>query len=247
MKKLLRPTVVALREPLDRLLARHTSSRDLWRRRRSSEADFWRDWVQTGGSWWPEERAERLAPDSRLAGRIARLVDRVPQTEVSILDVGAGPLTSLGKHHPTKRLSITPVDPLAPKYDRMLDEAGIVPPARTIDCAGEEVADRFGPDAFSIAYARNALDHSADPLRVIRAMIEVARDFVLLEHERNEAEHQRYHGLHIWNFDLEDERFVIWNLRERHDVAERVGLSPEVELTSDGWLAVIFPIGEASP
>jgi hypothetical protein len=186
--------------------------------------------------------ADRLAVDTPLTGRIERLVERVPDAEVSILDVGAGPLTSLGKDHPTKRVSITAVDPLAPAYDRMLAEAGVTPPSRTIECRGEEVADRFGADSFSLAYARNSLDHSADPLRAIRAMIEVARYFVLLEHQRNEAERQRYRGLHMWNFDVSDERFVIWNLRERCDVGEQVGVVPEVELTPDGWVAVIFPL-----
>ncbi|MGH2809028.1 MAG: hypothetical protein ACRDKT_17325 [Actinomycetota bacterium] len=242
LKKLLAPSVRVARQPVDRLIATLSTPRRLWARRRATEVAFWKRWVQTRGDRWESDWIDRLRPDSELQPPIADLVSRVPSSEVSILDVGAGPLTILGKCHPTKRLSITAIDPLAAEYDRILSDAGIAPPVRTVYGMGEILTEQFGPDTFDIAYAQNALDHSFDPVEAIRGMTIVARHFVVLCHERNEAENERYRGMHNWNLDIQDGRFVIWNLRERHDVEARVGRRPDIREDVRGWITVTFDL-----
>ncbi len=152
---------------------------------------------------------------------ILEALDHIDAPDVRILDVGAGPATWLGKTHPGKRLHITAVDPLGADYDRLLDEAQLSPPARTLALAGEALRTEFAESSFDIAYARNALDHSADPLLIIRQMVAVVRPggFVLLRHFQNEAHVMSYEELHQWNFAAEGDRLLLWNERARIDVS----------------------------
>lgn len=200
----------------------------LWRGRLRSETDFWAGWLAgaPGTEQWRRDREERLDPDTEIRDALVREeIDRLPGEKVTILDVGAGPLTSLGYRHPAKTLSIVPVDPLAADYDRLLEEAGLEPPIRTIGVAGEALLERFDPGSFDIAYAANSLDHSADPLTIISNMVSLVRDggVVLLRHKRNEGESARYGGLHQWNFDAADGRLLLWNEAVEIDVGAALG------------------------
>jgi SAM-dependent methyltransferase len=85
---------------------------------------------------------------------------------------------------------------------------------------GEDLAARFPPASFDVAYARNAVDHSADPVAVLAAMAAVVRagGLVALRHYRNEADREHYAGLHGWNLDARDGALVIWRRGEEHRV-----------------------------
>lgn len=194
-----------------------------WRTRTSSEVDFWAAWLvgAPGTEQWASDRLSRLDPDAEVRDPVVRAeLERSQAGAVSILDVGAGPLTALGYRYPGKTLTIVPVDPLGDEYDRLLHDAGLEPPIRTIRVAGEALLEHFGPHRFDIAYATNALDHSADPFTIVSNMVEVVRPggVVLLRHKRNEGESARYGGLHQWNFDVVDERLLLWNSAVEIDV-----------------------------
>jgi len=187
-----------------------------WRTRKSSEVDFWAAWLvgAPGTEEWTSDRESRLAPDTQIRDPLVRAeLERNPAEEVSILDVGAGPVTSLGFRYPGKMLTIVPVAPLADEYERLLRDAGLDPPVRTIRVAGEALVEYFGSRSFDIAYAVNSLDHSADPFTIISNMVAVVRagGTVLLRHKRNEGESARYEGLHQWNFDVADDSLLLWN------------------------------------
>jgi SAM-dependent methyltransferase len=187
-----------------------------WRTRVSSEVDFWADWLAgaTGTEEWTKDRDLRLAHDTQIRDPLVRSeLEQNPADEISIVDVGAGPLTALGYRYPGKTLTIVPVDPLADEYGRLLRDAGLHPPIPTIRVAGEALVNHFGPRVFDIAYASNSLDHSADPLTIISNMVAVVRTggVVLLRHKRNEGESACYGGLHQWNFDVADDSLHLWN------------------------------------
>ncbi len=187
-----------------------------WRTRTRSEVDFWAAWLvgAPGTEEWASDRESRLDPDTEIRDPLVRdELERSPAGEISILDVGAGPVTRLGFRYPGKTLTIVAVDPLADEYERLLGDAGLEPPIRTSCVAGEELREHFGSRRFDIAYASNALDHSADPLLIISNMVAVVRPggVVLLRHKRNEGEQARYGGLHQWNFDVVDDRLLVWN------------------------------------
>jgi hypothetical protein len=209
-----------------------------WRRGKSSEVDFWADWLAgaPGTEQWASDREARLDPDTEIRDPLVREeLDRNPATEISILDVGAGPLTWLGFRYPGKTLTIVAVDPLADEYDRLLREAGVEPPVRTIRVAGEELLEHFGARRFDVAYATNALDHSADPFTIISNMVAVVRSggAVLLRHKRNEGQSARYGGLHQWNFDVVEERLILWNNAAEVDV----GSSLEGRAQTTAWIS----------
>ncbi len=190
--------------------------RAVWRARRSSEIDFWAAWLAgaPGTEEWADDRALRLVPETEIRDPFLRAeLDRIPAEEISILDVGAGPITKLGFRFPGKKLTIVPVDPLADEYDRLLRDAGLDPPIRTIRVTGEALLEYFGPGRFDIACATNSLDHSADPFRIISNMVDVVRTggLVLLEHKQNEGDSAHYGGLHQWNFDVDRDNLVLWN------------------------------------
>jgi SAM-dependent methyltransferase len=221
-----------------------------WRGRKKNEVDFWAGWLTgaPGTEQWMDDREERLNPETEIRDPVVRKeLERNPAEEISILDVGAGPLTWLGYRYPGKRLTIVPVDPLAAEYDELLRNAGLEAPIRTIRVPGEELLEHFGPASFDIAYATNALDHSADPLTIISNMVTVVRPggVVILRHKRNEGQSARYSGLHQWNFDAVGDSLLLWNEAakvdvgsalagraattawlENHEVVARLGVSP---------------------
>jgi SAM-dependent methyltransferase len=209
-----------------------------WRTRTSSEVDFWAGWLvgAPGTEQWASDRESRLDPDTEIRDPLVRAeLDRNPAEEVSILDVGAGPVTWLGYRYPGKKLTIVPVDPLADEYDRLLRDAKLDPPIRTVRVAGEALAEHFGSRRFDIAYATNALDHSADPITIISNMVAVVRTggIVLLRHKRNEGDSARYGGLHQWNFDVVNDGLVVWN----EVVQVNIGSALEGRATTTAWIS----------
>jgi SAM-dependent methyltransferase len=209
-----------------------------WRSRTSSEVDFWAGWLvgAPGTEQWASDREARLDPDTTIRDPLVRAeLERNPAEEVSILDVGAGPVTRLGYRYPGKKLTIVPVDPLADEYDRLLRDAKLDPPIRTVRVAGEALAEHFGSRRFDIAYATNSLDHSADPLTIISNMGAVVRagGVVLLRHKRNEGDSARYGGLHQWNFDVVDDGLVIWN----NAIQVNVGAALEGRAVTTAWIS----------
>lgn len=220
-----------------------------WERELGSELSFWREYIDSGGLEWPDEYAERLDPAAPLrehliADRLTDMSSRV----VSILDVGAGPMTTLGKTYPGKTLAITAVDPLAADYDRLLGEAGLTPPVRTLPGRGEDLHERFPSESFDVAYARNSLDHGDDPLVSIRNMVSLVRPggMVVLRHYRTEAETELYSGLHQWNFEIQDGDLLVWSRWARHNLTQllrgEVGLDCWYEGGSDhaDWVVCVM-------
>jgi SAM-dependent methyltransferase len=192
-------------------------------RGKPSELDFWRAWmVAPGAAKWAADRRARLDPTTPIVDPLVRAeIARVPKDSVSILDVGAGPITILGYRYPGKELTIVPIDPLADHYSRLLQKAGLDPPITTLRVAGEDLLRHFAASTFDIAHAVNSLDHSANPLLIVKNMLEIVRPggVVLIRHKQNEGEHERYEGLHQWNFDCEEGRLIFWNNARRADVS----------------------------
>ena len=210
------------------------------------EVDFWRRWLSTKGMYWPDDFRARFDPDRPIGGHLAAYVDRIDAEVVRILDVGSGPLTKLGKTHPSKRLEITATDLLAPDYDRLLAELGIVPPVRTIYADAERLAEQFGEGAFDIVHGQNCVDHTADPLRAIDQMVAVTKPggWVVLFHAENEGQRERYNQLHQWDFTCEAGSFVIRDRAGRTvNVTHRLAALCDVECTRVGESPSTVPDG----
>ncbi|WP_232628998.1 class I SAM-dependent methyltransferase [Methylobacterium sp. Leaf118] len=153
-----------------------------------------------------------------------------------VLDVGAGPATVLGRTHPKRNIDLVACDPLAPVYNTLLDRHGVTPPIRTVQAFAEDLSSVFDAESFDIVYCQNALDHSFEPLRGIEEMLIVlrTRGVIVMAHYTDEAEHERYVGLHQWNFNARDGRFIIWNRVQEIDVNEALKDVARVTVTVEG-------------
>lgn len=181
--------------------AHSNSNKKKWRKSIRHELKFWDDYFRTKGLQWKDNYQSRLALDLPLQPHIAELLP-IDQEVVKILDVGAGPLTFLGKKCIGKKLQITAVDPLANEYNKILLKYNVRPVIRTEKLDAENLTTRFPANSFDLVFARNCIDHAYSPEKAILEMIAVAKKgrYVVMEHRLNEAEKKSYHGLHQWNF-----------------------------------------------
>jgi hypothetical protein len=117
-----------------------------WATVQSDEVDFWQSVLRienTDPNWWPETRAIRSDPNLPFQGYLRELIDAPAGAQIKVLDVGAGPLTSIGRKWPGRELHITAVDPLAAEYDDLLRKLNIDPPCRTTFALAEELSGIF--------------------------------------------------------------------------------------------------------
>ena len=218
--------MAAFRRTLKQIASRIGLQRVVWRMSLPHEMKFWDSWFASKGGKSPEHYLSRLDPEKPLQPNLARLIERIhPFGPVSILDVGAGPLTILGKKLADREVTIVAVDPLADFYGSLLAHHGIEPLVRTRKCAGEDLRAIFKENQFDLAYAHNCLDHSFDALRCIREMLAVVKPghAVAMTHFENEAVRENYKGLHQWNFFRgENGHFYVGSARETVDVTEKL-------------------------
>ncbi len=212
-----------------------------WQKGIKHEVDFWTQWFQTQGLDWKSDFLNRLNPQLPLQDYLIGLLPEA--SPCSVLDVGAGPLTLLGKVLPGRQLTIVAVDPLANEYDALLRSHGITPIVRTQYCEAERLSEKFQPESFDLVHVQNALDHSYDPLEGIRQMLKVLKRncCIFMAHLGNEAENEKYVGFHQWNFCREGNRFIMWNKKSRIDVNEELKDNAEVSVSGDeSWNNVVI-------
>lgn len=185
------------------------SSKYRWKLNIKSEIRFWDKCVRTNGLIWPDEYRQRLDPHLSLQNHIISLL---PQKEkIDILDVGAGPLTYIGKVYEKAKITIIAVDPLADEYDRILRKYNVVPQVRTKKLDAEKLTTVFPHNSFDFVFARNCIDHSYSPEIALLEMLKVVKagHYMLLMHRPDEAEKEHWQGLHQWNFSAKDGDFII--------------------------------------
>jgi SAM-dependent methyltransferase len=180
-----------------------SSSGNDWEKGLSDEVKFWAGALRDEGAKWnPAEYRERMNPDLPLQDYLRELIDAPAGATVRILDVGAGPLTRVGRKWEGRTIEITPIDPLAGEYAKIFTELALHPPVETIDGHGEKLGEQFADGFFDLAYASNALDHAYDPIAAIRQMVATVKpgSSVYLWHFANAGLHENFQGLHGWDF-----------------------------------------------
>jgi len=207
-----------------------------WETSLPEEVQFWAKALSDPSAHWiPEEFSQRTDPSLPLQQELQDLLGQDCGPVVRILDVGAGPLTRLGKVWKGKTLEIVATDPLAAEYDRILDQIGLTPLVRTVAVQGEMIAEHFAAGSFDLAYASNSLDHAKDPLEVIRQMGTVLKTggHIYLWHFVNCGIGERYQGLHQWNFSGSANDMFIDDGRTKVSLRSALGPRYEVASTSE--------------
>jgi SAM-dependent methyltransferase len=204
--------------------------RDLAKR---EEAEFWYFFYGRRGHHYKDSYERRVNPESPLLPAVARLVDRVTRDRVSILDVGAGPITGIGFKHPSKAVRIKAVDELADEYDKILYFNGVKPPVRTRFGRAEELTRSVKERGYHIVTCINALDHTSRPDKAVREMLKVVKPggFIFLSHHIDEANSQDYTGEHQWNFSPADGDMVMAGKRHRFSLRGLLPNSATLEVT----------------
>jgi len=193
-----------------------------WQLAADEEGDFWAHWLWTRGGEWPEEFQARCDPNFPLQQHITDIFARPVGATVRILDVGAGPLTYLGKQWVGRTVEITAVDPLAETYDKLLAQHHVEPLVRTEKGDAERLTDLFPANTFDLVHARNCIDHGYDPALAIQQMVAVTKPggLVYMHHAVNEAEQQQYEGFHQWNLYAQDGEFLVGNQTQTVNVTQ---------------------------
>lgn len=210
-----------------------------WKAGIQHELEFWQHWFETRGDKWPEDFNDRLNPATPIQ---AWIIDGLEsKKDIRLLDVGAGPMTLLGKKSESANIEIIATDPLAPFYSAIASANNVQRPIETVQAFAEDLSCYYEPNSFDVVHCSNALDHSFDPMRGILQMFLAAKvgGKVVLQHAVDEAENAEYVGFHQWNFTEENGDFIIWNSRNRINVTER--LSPYADIatsSADRWIVV---------
>lgn len=210
-------------------------SRGRWRTQLPKEVAFWKQWIESSGDNTDVFRLA-LDPAQPLQPDLAELLDGVADEEVRILDVGAGPISFVGKTYGGHPITLVPIDPLAHEYKRLLDDAGVAPPFPTQIGSAEELSTQFPEGSFDLVNASNSIDHAFDPVLAIAEMVKMVRPkgYVLLSHFRNEGHQNGYYGLHQWNFDVRDGEFIVWNPVQHKSVTAALGGIAEIDARLEG-------------
>ncbi len=220
-----------------------------WSEGVAHEVAFWRTWLRERGGDWRWDFNTRLDPDFPVQGMVDKLLRDV-KGPVKILDVGAGPLSVVGKVHGERRIELRACDPLADLYNILLVESDVKPTVTTEFATAEDLSVFFEESYFDVVYCQNALDHSFEPVRAIIEMLRVLKvgGRIALHHYENEAEKENYSGFHQFNFKKQGEDFVIWNksgeINLRHCLPVSAAIS--VENVGEHVQVVITKLSEFS-
>jgi len=131
-----------------------------WRQGIQSETLFWDKWMRERGGPWPDRFEKRFNPETPLEPWIAAVARGLGKREVSILDVGSGPVPNTGYKLEGVAVQLKAVDPLASIYSNLRACHGLCPPIAPTFAAAEELSSFFELNSFDIVHCCNALDHS---------------------------------------------------------------------------------------
>ncbi|NMH16577.1 methyltransferase domain-containing protein [Tepidiphilus baoligensis] len=218
--------------------------RSEWLANIKSEIDFWSRWMETGGLSWPDDFVYRTDPNSEAVGLFRKYLEMVSAYPPRVLDVGAGPLTILGKKINGQSINLTAVDALAEFYDQLPFPAGS-PIVRTEKCETECLSEKFPENYFDITHAQNTLDHHYNPIAAILEMIKVTKrsGFIITSHAENEATRENWSGLHQWNFFIENNDLIISNKEKAFSVSSLINRDAEIVeifLTEQRWVNCVI-------
>jgi SAM-dependent methyltransferase len=198
------------------------SSSSIWHDNLDEEVGFWRRWLTEDE--FRETREQRFEHTRSLNPWYLQLVGAKPGDKLRIIDVGSGPVSTIGRRAPNNEVELICADALGERYNALLDELGFKDLARIEPIKGEDLTEHFGVGTFDIVNCANALDHFDNPAIAFRNMYDLCRPggvFHLLSIE-NEGEREQYQGLHQWNLRADNDGVWLWNKHHNQNLLELV-------------------------
>ncbi|MBF0234891.1 MAG: methyltransferase domain-containing protein, partial [Desulfamplus sp.] len=173
------------------------------------EIRFWWSWVARHQD---EIRHLYKTPIMELPNFLKLELGNKNPSNLSIMELGPGPVPQLGDHFNGCPITYVAVDALADEYAAIFHHYNIRQRFDIIAATGEELTQHFAAESFDVIYSSNALDHTFDPALIIKNMFTLLKPggVIYLAACRNEGEIENYHGLHQWNFDLYHNRLILW-------------------------------------
>ncbi len=222
----------------------HSYDQELaWKRTRLKE-DHWYigDLVRDG------DRSEELCGAEMI--RMCAEFEAENGRLATVLDVGCGPVSSYSylSHHGLADL--TGVDPISPRYAKLLSKFSLAAPAKQQKGSGENLVDMFGAESFDIVACRNALDHHLCPALAWMNMYRVAKvgGYVVHSHSIREATKEKWKQLHQYDlFPSDDDQHMfvedttgdVLNLTAGLDL-EYVTSAINRNESNSGWFSVVY-------
>ncbi len=215
-----------------------------WQSGIKNETAFWESWIKGKGLEWSDDFLSRIVAGTELQNYITELLpEKDIGSDVQILDVGAGPMTRIGKHWDGRQITIFPIDIEAVFFDRILQEYDIVPPVRTVFGEVERLTELFEASFFDLVYAENLLHCSYKPITALRQMIRVLKPggTILLTQSQNEGRKRNYKGLYQWNIFSQDGDMMIGNENSVVNISSFFSDNLKVACqTENEWINVIL-------
>jgi len=174
----------------------------------AESVEYFRSRVRMGNCR-QERMADRLSVRP-FPGYLLDLLNEQPKSSYDVLDVGAGPVTTLGTLAEPP-VSIVAVDALAGPYNSMLREEGKEPIVQTRFGLFETLDLQFGAGSFDLVYSENSIDHCNDPRRALQTMAYILRPgrWAFVEAYECEAQGSPTNDpLHCWNVLVHESRVV---------------------------------------
>jgi SAM-dependent methyltransferase len=175
----------------------------VWADNLSTEAKFWDGWLSDPAR--AESRNSRIEALGKPSSFV-RMVSVSPEETIMIIDVGCGPISTIGNGSISNPVEVVYADALGDEYNAILDKHGFEALPRIRAIRGEDLETTFGRQSFHAVNCANALDHFDDPRLAFINFYEVCKigGVIHLVSYENEGVREGYSGLHQWNLRADD-------------------------------------------
>jgi SAM-dependent methyltransferase len=154
-------------------------------------------------------------PSRMFSTEIEQLIKLPIGSTVDVLDVGCGPLSSLGLKSECFNINLIGIDPLADQYNKLLDEykIGVNCSLRSVPGTIENLIKQFPDKRFDVITVFNTLDHTEDPVSGLKQVVQLLKPtgFAYIWCYQNEGVCENYCGLHQWNLTCANNEPILWN------------------------------------
>ena len=173
------------------------------------EKDYWYRHIQNS-IYWHSQKSEGLFLEDELRREIINIPHLRKQQTLNIIDLGCGPISTLGTKDNKYKINLLGVDPLTNFYTEILDKHYLSRPHPAINMECENIGD-IADSLFDVVFSRNALDHSESPDLILEGAKKICKNngLIHIRMYENEATSVGYNGLHQWDATCADNDVIM--------------------------------------